>query len=118
MATPYDTIRESNPHALWARENNREIFVEDVTDPDGRMYRLEIRCDADGRNAEAYCLHNPWGRNTYSVSESHIFDSGLLCLGPHGRAISFKDAVARARYWATAYSCLRETGRFPQPVTP
>lgn len=102
------TMRRLNPNAAHAHENGREIFVEDVADPDGRMYRLEYQTDTAGRGARAFCRHNPWGGNPYGVHQSHLFDSGQICLG--ARDFSLEEAVERARFWCTAYSYFREHG--------
>ncbi len=107
-------MRQLNGNALWGRENGKEVFIEDVTDPDGRMYRLEYQTDLDGQKVIAFCRHNPWGSNSLGVHDSHLFGSGQICLGT--RDYSLEDAVQRARYWATAYSYLREHGHFPSPT--
>lgn len=108
-----DEMRRLNPNAVWGREGGREVFIEDVIDPDGRIYRIEYQCDAAGNHAVAYCRHNPWGGNPFSVHQSHLFDGGQICLGSGG--FSLRDAVLRSRYWCTAYSYLREHGTFPNP---
>jgi hypothetical protein len=107
----HSTMRRINPNALCGWEGRHPVYIEDHTDPDGRMFRLEYRCDAEGRNAVAYCRYNPWGRAAHSIHQSHLFGDGRICLG--SRAFTLEEAVLRARYWCTAYSVLRETGHFP-----
>ena len=104
-------MRELNQNVVWGREGNREIFLEDWCDPDGRWYRLEYQTDQDGRSAKAFCRHNPWGGNPHSAPESHLFSSNEICLG--SGTFRLADAVQRARYWTTGYSYLREHGTFP-----
>jgi hypothetical protein len=104
-----------NPQALHGRESGKEIFIEDVSDPDGRMYRIEYKCAPDGTNATAYVRYNPWGYNAYSYQQSHLDSAdGLICVGklvnrsncPYG----LEYTVRRARTWCTGYSFLREHG--------
>lgn len=107
-----DAMNQINRNALHAEENGKHIFIEDHTDPDGRMYRLEYQCDRDGRNAEAFCLHNPWGGNPFDMSQSHIRNTdGWLCLRSHvAPALDLASAVKRARFWCTGFSYLQEHG--------
>lgn len=107
-------MEQLNPRAVHAREGGREVFVEDVSDPDGRMYRVEYQCDAHGRKAVAYCRHNPWGSSTHSYHESHLRGDGFLCIGPgvHDTESPYdlEYAVLRTRFWCGAYSFFREHG--------
>lgn len=117
-------MRASNPSALIAEDGANVVMIEDVTDPDQRMYRLEYRATPDGRRAIAYCLFNPWGGvgnpSAGSVYEvSHVGADGLICVGvgtTHDLAnspFSLAFVLARARFWCTAFSVFRETGAFP-----
>lgn len=107
------TMSLLNHNALRGHENGREVFIEDHSDPDGRMYRLEYQCDADGSNAVAYVRHNPWGRSQAPATQCHLFADGRICLG--NRSYRLDEAVSRARYFCAAYSYYREHGRFPNP---
>lgn len=108
------TMQQLNPHAVHAHEGGREVFIEDVSDPDGRMYRVEYQCDAHGRKAIAYCRHNPWGNNPHSYHEAHLRGDGFLCIGPGVHdcesPYDLEYAVRRARFWCGAYSYFREHG--------
>ena len=118
-------MRSLNPNAIVALEASCAVFVEDWMDSpaDRRFYRLEYRCTLDGLHAVAQCLSNPWNRSDpsagTSVHTSHIFADGTLCLGAeHTPTVAtspfdLQTAVARARYWCTGFSVLKETGEFP-----
>lgn len=124
MSTAHDIMRRSNTHALIGDEDDHAVMIEDVADPDGRMYRMEYQSTPDGQHASARCLHNPWGGLTGGENDphrSHIFSDGALCMG-QGRTgflssspFDLAAVIQRARYWCTAFSVLKETGRFPQP---
>jgi hypothetical protein len=109
-----EIMSQLNSSALASEENGLKVFVEDIQDPDGRWYRVEYRCRADGSGANAWCLYNPWGSNPYNYRESHLSSDGLLCLGTatHSSAspYSIDYVVARSRFWCTGYSFLREHG--------
>lgn len=123
MSSAQEKMKSSNPNALVGHEDGVDVMIEDVADPDGRIFRLEYQSTPDGRHAVAICRFNPWGRvnggETYS--KGHVDEHGFLCLGtgathsvgssPH----SLNDAIERGRYWCTAFSVLKETGEFPQP---
>jgi hypothetical protein len=124
MTAVNDTMARLNPQALVGAESDYAVVIEDVSDPDGRMYRLEYQCSPDGRHAIAYCRHNPWGTPSNAgedVTRCHCYTNGLLCLGAtHVGAIRLSPhdlatVVQRARYWCTAFSVLKETGQFPNP---
>lgn len=100
-------------------------MIEDVTDPDGRVYRMEYKSTPDGRHALAWCRSNPWDRQRPNAgvgyAAGHVNSEGMLCLGNDHRTsyasspYSIENVIQRARYWCTAFSVLKETGRFPQP---
>ena len=123
MNTAQETMRQLNRNALFGQENGLDIMIEDYTDPDGRIYRIEYQSTADGQHAVAFCRHNPWGNiNGDTVyEESHIDRDGFVCVGTKSiRSVgdspySLEYVVARARYWCTAFSVLKETGAFPNP---
>lgn len=112
MAYAESIMTRLNPHILSAEEDDRLVFIEDVTDPDGRFYRVEYRCDDDGGNATAYCLYNPWGSNPYDYYESHLSDDGLICVGPDlhrdWSPYDLEFTVLRARFWCAGFSFLME----------
>lgn len=103
-----------NPNAVDGEEGGKHIFIEDVTDPDGRFFRLEYRCDTDGSNATAFCRYNPWGGNPYDYDDSHLGEDGFICyatgLYRHFSPYGLKYAVERCRYWCALYSYFREHG--------
>jgi len=109
-----EIMRRLNPNAIDAMENGSHIFVEDVCDSDGRWYRIEYRCAADGSNATSWLLYNPWGYNPFGYQESHLRTDGFICVGsgahtersPYG--LDF--VVKRSRFWCNGYSFLREHG--------
>jgi hypothetical protein len=120
-------MRRLNPNAVVGLENGCAVFVEDWWDcpTDKRLYRMEYRSTLDDRHAIALCLSNPWNRSDRtagtSVHHSHVFADGLLCLSSHharepaSSPFDLENVVARARYWCTAFSVLKETGSFPNP---
>jgi hypothetical protein len=118
-----DIMRQFNPNAFIGEENGVLVMIEDVTDPDYRLYRIEYQSTYDGRHAIAYCRHNPWGtlNGGISYSTGHVGENGILCIGKdHTSAAKsspydLATAIQRGRYWCTAFSVLKETGTFPQP---
>jgi hypothetical protein len=123
MSAAHDIMRRFNSNALIGTEDGHAVMIEDVSDPDGRMYRMEYQSSDDGAHATARCLHNPWGGvngGADDVHKSHVFSDGLLCMGRgrtglFGSPFDLSAVIQRARYWCTAFSVLKETGRFPQP---
>lgn len=117
-------MRKHNANALVGVEADGIVMIEDVTDGDGRMYRLEYRSTPDTHHAIAFCRWNPWGTlnggEQYTVG--HVDSDGFLCLGKAHTGKGLCDSpydleyvIARARFWTTAFSILKETGEFPQP---
>jgi hypothetical protein len=123
MRAAHDIMRSFNSNALVGDEGDHVVMIEDVSDPDGRMYRMEYQSSPDGSRAIARCLHNPWGGVTGGeddVHKSHVFSDGTLCMGRgrtglFGSPFDLAAVIQRTRYWCTAFSVLKETGRFPQP---
>ena len=117
----FEIMKQQNPNALVAHEDGKLCMVEDITDADDRMYRIEIQSTLDGTHAVAFCRHNPWSDNPFDYHVSHMAQDGFLCITSASErditksSINLKDAILRARYWCTAYSVLRETGQFPMP---
>lgn len=114
--TAVQTLRRLNPNGFIAEEDGLVCMIEDHTDPDGRMFRLEYISTPDGRHAVAYCRHSPWSNST-----PHQLSGGLICIGPGGHnpvvrqsAYTLDHVVPRARFWCTAASVYHETGEFPQ----
>lgn len=112
-----EIMQRANPNALIGHENGLVCMIEDVRDPDGRLYRLEIQATADGEHAIARVRHSPWG----SLSDAHC-QAGVICLGArfHGMDVPrspyrLEDVILRARFWCTAVSVYHETGQFPSP---
>lgn len=103
-----------NPNAFQGEEGAEQIFIEDITDADRRVFRVEYRCNDDGRNATAYLLYDPWSGNPYPYEDSHLGDDGFICIGKHvGHTRSpynLDFAVRRVRFWCNGYSFLQEHG--------
>ena len=120
-------MRGLNPGAVGRRMSGHVVFIEDVRDSeeDSRWYRIEYRSNLSGTRAIAICLSNPWNLRDVTAgtepSRGHVYTGGDLCLGSGlHRDVStsrytLEQAVLRARYWATAFSVLKETGSFPNP---
>lgn len=117
-------IKANRNGLIGVEDDGTVVMIEDVSDPDGRMYRLEHRCTADAKHAIAFCRHNPWGgvQGNEDYDVGHVSESGFICLGPEHRGQRVIDspyplmfAIRRARFWVTAFSVLKETGRFPLP---
>ena len=113
-----------NPNALVGFEEGKVIMIEDHSDPDGRMFRIEYRSTTDGQHALAYCLHNPWdGTGRPNAGEAygvgHVAEDGFLCLGTDStRSLQcspydLERVILRSRYWCTGFSVLKETGAYP-----
>ena len=122
MTTAETIMRSVNPYALIGEDDDGSIvMIEDHSDPDWRLYRIEIKSTPDGERAVAYCRHNPWGGNPYDLLISHVGHDGALCLADdcHGdlasSGLNLRDAIDKARYWCTGFSVLMETGQFPNP---
>ena len=125
MSIATQIMKRMNGNALVGEdENGAECMIEDWSDPDGRMYRLEYLSTTDGHHALAYCRSNPWDRTSPNAGtdyvESHVSPDGLLCLGPnHGKSLQsspydIETVILRARFWCTGFSVMQETGEFPQ----
>jgi len=124
MSVAEDIMYRLNRNAVIGEDDDGAIvMIEDVTDTDGRFYRLEHRSSPDGRHAIAKCLYSPWGAvnggEEYSVG--HVAEDGFLCLGSDhpGRGVEdspydIEYVIKRARYWCTGFSYLKEHGDFPQ----
>lgn len=101
-----------NPRALVWEEDGEDCFLEDVEDADGRMYRLEYRCNPAGHSALAYCLSHPWPRASIPITDSHLMSNKSICTSAraHQGGDDLEFTVLRARFWCTGYSFLREHG--------
>ena len=120
-------MRRLNPNAVGMHQGRNIVFIEDVMDSEAvrRFYRIEYRSNPAGTRAIAICLSNPWNRNDVTAgteaSCGHVYNDGKLCLGSEAHQTvsssnySLEHAVRRARYWAAAFSVLKETGSFPNP---
>ncbi|MCD4785285.1 MAG: hypothetical protein K8T10_15820 [Candidatus Eremiobacteraeota bacterium] len=108
-----EKMKGLNPNALIGIEDGILCFIEDFTDSDGRIYRIEIKASPNGEQARAYCIYNPWGENPYSYQTSHLRYDGLIDLGMDQP--DFSSALYRARYWCQCFSILMESGKFPNP---
>lgn len=118
-------ILSRNPNACVGLDDDGLVSgIEDITDPDQRLYRVEYRATPDGRHAIAFCRHNPWGRPNggESYESGHVAANGFLCLGTEHENQEVESSpypldwvIGRVRYWCTGFSVLKETGEFPQP---
>ena len=124
MTTAESIMMNFNHKALICNEKDYIVMIEDCTDPDGRMYRMEYRSTPDGKQAIAYCLYNPWGNKNgdESYSGGHVAEDGFICLGPNHDDKNLKNSpydleyvIRRSRYWCTGFSVLKESGVFPNP---
>ena len=125
MSNSEEIMRSFNHNALIAPdEDGRICFIEDVADPDGRLYRIEVQSTQDGSQAIAFCRSNPWGylNGGESYDRGHVDENGFLCIGCEHRGQNLEDssydvryAIQRARYWCTGFTVLKQTGSFPDP---
>jgi hypothetical protein len=116
-------MKEINRNALIGSEGGVDVMIEDVADPDGRIYRLEYQSMPDGRHAIAFCRFNPWGAlnggEEYPVG--HVDANGFICVGKESvktvqaSPYDLRYVIQRSRFWCTAFSMLKETGQFPTP---
>ncbi len=124
MSTAQDIMKSHNRNALVDNDDGVDVMIEDVADPDGRLFRVEYQSTEDGRHAVAVCRYNPWGSvnggEEYEVG--HVDADGFICIGKasvksvESSPYTLVFAIARARYWCTAFSVLKETGEFPEPT--
>lgn len=121
MCTACDTYDDFNAHGLIAVDRDDAVcMIEDVRDPDGRMYRLEYRSTYDGLHSNAFCRFSPWGAFD-DYPGGHADDTGFICISANiardyrASGVPLNILIPRARYWCTAYSVFRETGEFPNP---
>jgi hypothetical protein len=115
------TIRQYNANALVSTDGDLVYAIEDCSDSDGRMYRLEYIATADATKAAVYCRYNPWASSSdlsaceeYTIA--HIRKDGYVCVGTgihedsvYKSPFSLEYVIKRARYWCTAYSYFKET---------
>ena len=106
-----------NPNALVVIEQGLVCSIEDVRDPDGRLFRLEYQATGDAQHAIAWARHTPW-----PLDNAPHQIGGLICIGVggHGRDVAaspytLSQVVPRARFWCIAVSVYFETGTFPSP---
>ena len=121
-------MKRHNPKArVGVLPNGHVVGLEDVRDPDGRTYRLKYYATPDGARANAFVVHNPWSTHAADVQAgesypvAHVASNGWICVStraskrledsPHNLAF----VIARARYWVTAFSHLKQHGTFPHP---
>lgn len=126
MSCAADTMIQFNANAVVAELEEHVVMIEDVVDPDGRLYRLEYRSTPEGDRALAFCLHNPWGfagepSGGEDYWDAHVAEDGFICLGDAAHRtldespFDLDFAIRRARFWCTGFSVLKETGSFPDP---
>lgn len=105
-------MRSLNPNALVGLEDGKEVFIEDVRDPDGRWYRLEYQVNRDGHGALAFCRYNPWPPPPYRFTDTHLMPDNSICTSDraHTGGDGLEYTVRRARLWCVGYSFLCEHG--------
>ena len=91
---------------------------------DGVVYwTFQIRCQLgrpytmtayfDGREYQVRVLE-PDVIGKFSVVDGHVNKDGRLCLSPpNNGAESLAEAFSRSTIWATGFSIMQETGKFP-----
>ena len=91
---------------------------------DGVVYwTFQIRCQLgrpytltayfDGREYQVRVLE-PDVVGKFSVVDGHVNKDGRLCLSPpNNGAESLAEAFSRSTIWATGFSIMQETGKFP-----
>jgi hypothetical protein len=124
VISPARTIMLSqNRNGLIGTEGDMDIMIEDVSDPDGRIYRVEYQSTPDGDHAIAFCRFNPWGavNGGEDYQTGHVDSSGFICIGKQSvktveaSPYALQFVIQRSRFWCTAFSVLKETGQFPTP---
>ena len=125
MSLAQSIMIAANENGLVGNEGELDIMIEDVIDPDSRIYRIEYQSTPDAQHAIAWCRFNPWGSlnggERYEVG--HVHEDGFLCVGTRSvRSVaqspySLQYVIRRVRYWCTAFSMLKESGVFPQPLS-
>ena len=122
--TPAETImNEANRNALVGDESGINVMMEDHSDSDGRIYRIEYQSTPDGQHAIAFCRFNPWGslNGGEDYKASHVDANGFICVGKQSvksvreSPYDLRYVIQRARYWCTGFSALKESGAFPHP---
>lgn len=108
-----------NSKMLVGDENRLVVGIEDVIDPDGRIYRLEYRSTPDAKHAIAFCLSNPWDRSKpnagQNYTKAHVATDGLICTGGEVHRTVPRSpyrldwTIERARFWCIAFSAFMET---------
>jgi hypothetical protein len=67
----------------------------------------------DGREYQVRVLE-PDVTGRFSVHHGHLFDDGRICLSPPANgAASLQDAYAKSVVWASGFSIMQHTGKFP-----
>lgn len=121
MTAAQNIMTQFNRNALIGSEDGIDVMIEDWSDPDGRIYRLEYQSTPDGRHAIAFCRFNPWGslNGGEEYEKGHVDTNGFLCVGLQSvKALQqspydIRYVIERGRFWCTAFSVLKETGEFP-----
>lgn len=118
QARAYQIMRRHNPNGMIGLEDRIVCMIEDHTDPDGRLFRIEYQSTSDGRHANAWVRHNPWG----PVTDMHTINGGMICIGagshdsnPTRSPYDLETVITKARFWCIAISVYHETGEFPNP---
>lgn len=126
MTKAVTLLKKLNPNMLTGYENDLSIGIEDIPDPNGRLFRLEYKSSHDGEQAVSFCLHHPWDKD--EVWQCHLLPSGLICTGerihdlcPNPQTFdelksspyTLRWTVERSRYWCSVYSEYRRHGHLP-----
>lgn len=126
MTIAKNKMKNLNANALIGYENDLTIAIEDHTDLDGRLWRLEYASTHDGEHAVSFCRYSPWGLRQEKNWDCHVWPTGLICSGPKIHALgttnpkTYHDiknspyavdwVIERSRHWTSVYSHYRETG--------
>lgn len=123
MNKAQNMMNAANKNALIGSDGGIEVMIEDVADLDGRIYRIEYHSTPDGLHSISFCRYNPWGgvNGGMEYRVGHVDSSGFICVGEQSvktvqdSPYDLSMVIVRSRYWCTAFSVLKETGKFPTP---
>lgn len=121
-------VHRHNPKMMLhvSKAKNRLHGLEDYSDTDGRLYRLEYISTLNGKHALGYVRHNPWSPSDPSAGladyQVHVYPNGAICLGKgfHTRKeyanspFDMDYVIKRSRLWTNCFSYYQGAGRWPK----